>query len=82
MILVQYEALKYVSYTTSALAKCSKMVPVLIISAGLFKRKHQQKDWVAAGVIVAGSVASPDLARRISPRTAHTQINGADTWIS
>ena len=42
------------SYTTSALAKCSKMVPVLVISAGLFKRKHQQKDWVAAGVIVAG----------------------------
>jgi len=30
------------------------MVPVLVISAALFKRKHQQKDWVAAGVLVAG----------------------------
>jgi hypothetical protein len=54
IVAVQYEALKYVSYTTSALAKCSKMVPVLVISAGLYKRKHQQKDWVAAAVIVAG----------------------------
>jgi hypothetical protein len=52
--MAQYEALKYVSYTTASLAKCSKMVPVLVISAGLFKRKHQQKDWVAAGVIVTG----------------------------
>ena len=50
----QYEALKYASYTTSSLAKCSKTVPVLVISAALFKHKHQQKDWVAAGVLVAG----------------------------
>ncbi|KAM0747236.1 UAA-domain-containing protein [Meredithblackwellia eburnea MCA 4105] len=50
----QYEALKYVSYTTQSLAKCAKMVPVLVVGALVYRKKHQTKEWVAGGVIVAG----------------------------
>ncbi|GAA5902422.1 hypothetical protein JCM6882_002748 [Rhodosporidiobolus microsporus] len=50
----QYQALRYVSYTTQSLAKTSKMVPVLVVGALVWKQKHATKSWVAAGVILAG----------------------------
>ncbi|GAA5838457.1 hypothetical protein JCM11251_003396, partial [Rhodosporidiobolus azoricus] len=50
----QYQALCYVSYTTQSLAKTSKMVPVLIVGALVWKQKHPTKSWVAASVILVG----------------------------
>ncbi|GAA6015220.1 hypothetical protein JCM10207_003647 [Rhodosporidiobolus poonsookiae] len=50
----QYEALKYVSYTTQSLAKTSKMIPVLVVGAIVWKKKHLTREWVAGGVILAG----------------------------
>ncbi|GAA5895635.1 hypothetical protein JCM8208_005287 [Rhodotorula glutinis] len=50
----QYQALRYVSYTTQSLAKTSKMVPVLVVGALVWKKKHLTREWVAGGVILAG----------------------------
>ncbi|TNY20318.1 UAA transporter family-domain-containing protein [Rhodotorula diobovata] len=50
----QYQALRYVSYTTQSLAKTSKMVPVLVVGALVWKKKHMTREWVAGGVILAG----------------------------
>lgn len=52
----QYQALRYVSYTTQSLAKTSKMVPVLVVGALVWKKKHLTREWVAGGVILAGCV--------------------------
>ncbi|GAA5884592.1 hypothetical protein JCM3774_004797 [Rhodotorula dairenensis] len=50
----QYQALRYVSYTTQSLAKTSKMVPVLVVGAVVWRKKYMVREWVAAGVILAG----------------------------
>ncbi|GAA6062280.1 hypothetical protein JCM10212_000940 [Sporobolomyces blumeae] len=50
----QYQALRYVSYTTQSLAKTSKMIPVLVVGALVWKKKHLAREWVAGGVILAG----------------------------
>ena len=44
----QYEALRYVGFTSQALAKCAKMVPVLIIGRLVYKKQHSAKQWIAA----------------------------------
>ncbi|GAA5934766.1 hypothetical protein JCM1841_005040 [Sporobolomyces salmonicolor] len=50
----QYQALRYVSYTTQSLAKTSKMIPVLVVGALIWKKKHLTREWVAGAVILAG----------------------------
>ncbi|KAM0789872.1 hypothetical protein ACM66B_006718 [Microbotryomycetes sp. NB124-2] len=50
----QYEALKYVSYTTQSLAKTSKMIPVLAVGAVVWKKQHKPKEWIAGAVILLG----------------------------
>ncbi|GAA5868006.1 hypothetical protein JCM8547_000779 [Rhodosporidiobolus lusitaniae] len=50
----QYQALRFVSYTTQSLAKTAKMCPVLIVGYLVYKKKHAQREWVAAGVILIG----------------------------
>ena len=53
----QYEALKWVSYTSQSLAKCTKMVPVILIGHFLYKKAHSTRDWVATGVVSLGYVS-------------------------
>ncbi|KAM0753575.1 UAA transporter [Meredithblackwellia eburnea MCA 4105] len=50
----QYEALKYVSYTTQSLAKCAKMVPVLLVGSIVHKKAHKPNEWIAGAVLVLG----------------------------
>ncbi|GAA5916582.1 uncharacterized protein JCM6883_000792 [Sporobolomyces salmoneus] len=50
----QYQALRYVSYTTQSLAKTSKMIPVLVVGALIYRKKHLPREWAAGGVILAG----------------------------
>ncbi|GAA5889623.1 hypothetical protein JCM16303_004444, partial [Sporobolomyces ruberrimus] len=50
----QYQALRYVSYTTQSLAKTSKMIPVLVVGALVYRKKHLAREWIAGGVILAG----------------------------
>ena len=35
-------------------AKTSKMVPVLVVGALVWRKKYMTREWVAAGVILAG----------------------------
>ena len=49
--------MQYVSYTTQSLAKTSKMIPVLVVGALVWKKQHRQREWVAGGVILIGSVS-------------------------
>ncbi|KAL8293090.1 hypothetical protein RQP46_000784 [Phenoliferia psychrophenolica] len=37
-----------------SLAKTAKMVPVLVVGALIYKKKHATKEWMAAGTIVCG----------------------------
>ncbi|GEM11000.1 zinc finger, C2H2-type transcription factor [Rhodotorula toruloides] len=50
----QYQALRYVSYTTQSLAKTSKMIPVLVVGACIYRKTYRPREWVAASVILAG----------------------------
>ncbi|KAK4046517.1 hypothetical protein OIO90_006546 [Microbotryomycetes sp. JL221] len=50
----QYESLKYVSFTTQSLAKTSKMIPVLIVGAAVWKQQHKPREWIAGAVILLG----------------------------
>ncbi|BGO95912.1 hypothetical protein JCM10020v2_007649 [Rhodotorula toruloides] len=53
---------QYVSYTTQSLAKTSKMIPVLVVGACIYRKSYLTREWVAGGVILAGWVA-PDHVR-------------------
>lgn len=44
----QYDALRFVGFTTQALAKCAKMVPVLIIGRLVYKKSYKEKEYVSA----------------------------------
>ena len=50
----QYEALKFVSFTTQSLAKCAKMVPVLLVGTLVYKKSHSAKQWISAAVVTVG----------------------------
>ena len=45
----QYDALRFVGFTTQALAKCAKMVPVLIIGRVVYKKSYKEKEYVSRG---------------------------------
>lgn len=50
----QYEALKYVSFPVQVLAKCIKMIPVMLWQ-GIIKRKvYTRQDYLQAGAVSAG----------------------------
>jgi hypothetical protein len=42
----QYDALRFVGFTTQALAKCAKMVPVLLIGRLFYKKSYKEKEYV------------------------------------
>lgn len=50
----QYDALRFVGFTTQALAKCAKMVPVLILGRLFYRKSYKQKEYVAGGVVLLG----------------------------
>ena len=43
----QYDALRFVGFTTQALAKCAKMVPVLLIGRLFYKKTYKEKEYVS-----------------------------------
>ncbi|POY74919.1 hypothetical protein BMF94_1895 [Rhodotorula taiwanensis] len=77
----QYQALRYVSYTTQSLAKTSKMVPVLIVGAVVWRKKYMIREWVAAGVILAGCAtylfAAPPMSHGSHPKTSSLSDHSA-----
>ncbi|KAL7336738.1 UAA transporter family-domain-containing protein [Rhodotorula toruloides] len=76
----QYQALRYVSYTTQSLAKTSKMIPVLVVGACIYRKSYLTREWVAGGVILAGCATY----LFSSPPTPHghaaPSATSADTW--
>ncbi|GAA5982991.1 hypothetical protein JCM11641_006909 [Rhodosporidiobolus odoratus] len=79
----QYQALRYVSYTTQSLAKTSKMIPVLVVGALVWKKKHLTREWVAGGVILAGC-ATYLFSTPPTPHGSHGTAggNGDEDWFN
>ncbi|KAL1544185.1 UDP-galactose/UDP-glucose transporter 5B [Salvia divinorum] len=50
----QYEALKYVSFPVQTLAKCAKMIPVMIWGTAIMQKKYTGKDYLFAILVTIG----------------------------
>ncbi|KAF3330373.1 UDP-galactose/UDP-glucose transporter 5B-like protein [Carex littledalei] len=50
----QYEALKYVSFPVQTLAKCAKMIPVMLWSTVIMQKKYNGRDYLLAVVVTVG----------------------------
>ncbi|KAK3140903.1 hypothetical protein QOZ80_5AG0407520 [Eleusine coracana subsp. coracana] len=50
----QYEALKYVSFPVQTLAKCAKMIPVMIWGTVIMRKKYGGKDYFFAIIVTMG----------------------------
>ncbi|KAL3829140.1 hypothetical protein ACJIZ3_017942 [Penstemon smallii] len=50
----QYEALKYVSFPVQTLAKCAKMIPVMIWGTVIMQKKYTGRDYLLAFLVTLG----------------------------
>lgn len=50
----QYEALKYVSFPVQTLAKCAKMIPVMVWGTVIMQKKYNGKDYLFAVLVMLG----------------------------
>ncbi|KAJ8484676.1 hypothetical protein OPV22_017161 [Ensete ventricosum] len=50
----QYEALKYVSFPVQTLAKCAKMIPVMVWGTFIMQKKYNGKDYLFALLVTIG----------------------------
>ncbi|CAI0451874.1 unnamed protein product, partial [Linum tenue] len=50
----QYEALKYVSFPVQTLAKCAKMIPVMIWGTFIMQKTYKGKDYLLAFLVTIG----------------------------
>ncbi|MFS7986757.1 putative UAA transporter [Helianthus anomalus] len=50
----QYEALKYVSFPVQTLAKCAKMIPVMIWGTLIMQKKYKGPDYILALLVTLG----------------------------
>ncbi|KAG8371419.1 hypothetical protein BUALT_Bualt13G0085700 [Buddleja alternifolia] len=50
----QYEALKYVSFPVQTLAKCAKMIPVMIWGTLIMQKKYTGRDYLFAFLVTLG----------------------------
>ncbi|XP_019159626.1 PREDICTED: UDP-galactose/UDP-glucose transporter 5B-like [Ipomoea nil] len=50
----QYEALKYVSFPVQTLAKCAKMIPVMIWGTLIMQKKYHGPDYLLAFLVTVG----------------------------
>ncbi|KAG4972333.1 hypothetical protein AAZX31_13G313900 [Glycine max] len=53
----QYEALKYVSFPVQTLAKCAKMIPVMVWGALIMQKRYQGPDYLLAFLVTLGCSA-------------------------
>lgn len=75
----QYEALKYVSFPMQTLAKCSKMIPVMIWGIIINKKKYGFKDYfIALGITLGATifVLYGDISSSATKKTANTSLWG------
>ncbi|KAI4304655.1 hypothetical protein MLD38_040134 [Melastoma candidum] len=50
----QYEALKYVSFPVQTLAKCAKMIPVMIWGSVIMQKRYKGQDYLIAFLVTLG----------------------------
>ncbi|KAF3453815.1 hypothetical protein FNV43_RR04256 [Rhamnella rubrinervis] len=50
----QYEALKYVSFPVQTLAKCAKMIPVMVWGTVIMQKKYKGNDYFLAFLVTLG----------------------------
>ncbi|KAF9604646.1 hypothetical protein IFM89_008977 [Coptis chinensis] len=50
----QYEALKYVSFPVQTLAKCSKMIPVMVWGTLIMQKRYKGRDYLIVIVVTIG----------------------------
>ncbi|KAJ1379417.1 UAA transporter [Sesbania bispinosa] len=50
----QYEALKYVSFPVQTLAKCAKMIPVMVWGTLIMQKRYQGTDYLLAFSVTLG----------------------------
>ncbi|KAJ3688367.1 hypothetical protein LUZ61_017531 [Rhynchospora tenuis] len=50
----QYEALKYVSFPVQTLAKCAKMIPVMVWSTIIMQKRYNGRDYLLAVLVTVG----------------------------
>ncbi|KAL7173503.1 hypothetical protein ACSBR2_032878 [Camellia fascicularis] len=50
----QYEALKYVSFPVQTLAKCAKMIPVMLWSTVIMQKVYRARDYLLAFLVMLG----------------------------
>lgn len=50
----QYEVLKYLSFAVSTLAKCAKIIPVMVWGRIILHKRYTTTDFVSAGAVTAG----------------------------
>jgi adenosine 3'-phospho 5'-phosphosulfate transporter B2 len=50
----QYEALKYVSFPVQTLAKCAKMIPVMVWGTLIMQKKYKGFDYLVAFLVTLG----------------------------
>ncbi|XP_072960019.1 UDP-galactose/UDP-glucose transporter 5-like [Typha angustifolia] len=50
----QYEALKYVSFPVQTLAKCAKMIPVMVWGTLIMQKRYHGKDYLFAVLVTVG----------------------------
>ncbi|XP_052207096.1 UDP-galactose/UDP-glucose transporter 5 [Diospyros lotus] len=50
----QYEALKYVSFPIQTLAKCAKMIPVMLWSTVIMQKVYKAQDYLLAFLVMLG----------------------------
>ncbi|KAK6935919.1 UAA transporter [Dillenia turbinata] len=50
----QYEALKYVSFPVQTLAKCAKMIPVMVWGTVIMQKKYKGQDYLLAFLVTVG----------------------------
>ncbi|KAI3934099.1 hypothetical protein MKW92_025591 [Papaver armeniacum] len=50
----QYEALKYVSFPVQTLAKCAKMIPVMVWGTMIMQKKYKGQDYLFAVLVTLG----------------------------
>ncbi|KAJ7947710.1 UDP-galactose/UDP-glucose transporter like [Quillaja saponaria] len=64
----QYEALKYVSFPVQTLAKCAKMIPVMVWGTIIMQKRYRGRDYLVAFFVTLGCSifilypAGPDLS--------------------
>mmetsp|Transcript_10348 Transcript_10348/g.26543 ORF Transcript_10348/g.26543 Transcript_10348/m.26543 type:complete len:354 (-) Transcript_10348:310-1371(-) len=76
----QYEALKYVSFPVQTLAKCAKMIPVMIWGSIIMRKVYKAKDYLIALLVTIGCTIFILTGQVKSKASSHMDLGAASLW--